>query len=120
MWCVQQSVRKGCLLRRFEAGQQEGKALSRHLERQCRSIARVFGSALVHLVDLLWLGTLAVTEMAWLVSGSPGQEEEGMEPSVPPLPASPCAFWGPGVSIPFPGEAEEAANNLFHLGLNPL
>lgn len=53
--------------------------------------------------------------------GSPGQGEEGTEPSLPLPPAAASAFFGePGVSVPFPSEAEEAADAPFDLGLSLL
>jgi len=115
---VQQSVRKGCLLGRFKAGQQEGKSLSQLLKQQRCSVACGFGSVVVGLVELLQPETPVV---ASLVLGSPGQGEEG-DGALPPATPSftKCLLETRGFrSLPL-SEAEEAANTLFHLGLNPL
>lgn len=87
------------MLRRFAARQQEGKPPSRHLEQRRCGVAPVSGSAPVDW-ELLWLQTLVVTEVAWLVSGSPGQGEWGTEPSLSLPPAAASAFFGePEVSL---------------------
>lgn len=111
------------MLRRFKAGQQEGTARSRHLEQQQQcSIPRVLRSALTVQTQppcscFGWKLLRSQRGPGWFW-GSPGQGEEGMDPSFPPPPASSCAFWGAVFQSLSLHEARNAANK--HPGTEPL